>query len=86
MFDIDKVELEFEPEAIRSVAHKAMELKTGARGLRTILEDGMLELMYEIPSRKDVAKVIIPKDYFTETDPKPILVTKEEEKKTEDVG
>ena len=85
MFDIDKVELEFEPEAIRSVAHKAMELKTGARGLRTILEDGMLELMYEIPSRKDVAKVIIPKDYFTETDPKPILVTKEE-KKTEDVG
>ena len=45
MFDIDKVELEFEPEAIRSVAHKAMELKTGARGLRTILEEGMLETM-----------------------------------------
>ncbi len=86
MFDIDKVELEFEPEAIRSVAHKAMELKTGARGLRTILEDGMLELMYEIPSRKDVAKVIIPKDYFTNSDPKPILVSKEEEKKGEDVG
>ena len=86
MFDIDKVDLEFEPEAIRSVAHKALELKTGARGLRTILEDGMLELMYEIPSRKDVAKVIIPKNYFTETDIKPILITKEEEKKTEDVG
>ena len=86
MFDIDKVDLEFEPEAIRSVAHRAMELKTGARGLRTILEDGMLELMYEIPSRKDVAKVIIPKNYFTETDIKPILITKEEEKKTEDVG
>ena len=79
MFDIDKVDLEFEPEAIRSVAHKALELKTGARGLRTILEDGMLELMYEIPSRKDVAKVIIPKNYFTETDIKPILITKEEE-------
>ena len=86
MFDIDKVDLEFEPEAIRSVAHKALELKTGARGLRTILEDGMLELMYEIPSRKDVAKVIIPKNYFTETDIKPILIIKEEEKKTEDVG
>ena len=86
MFDIDKVDLEFEPEAIRSVAHKALELKTGARGLRTILEDGMLELMYEIPSRNDVAKVIIPKNYFTETDIKPILITKEEEKKTEDVG
>lgn len=86
MFDIDKVDLEFEPEAIRSVAHRAMELKTGARGLRTILEDGMLELMYEIPSRNDVAKVIIPKNYFTETDIKPILITKEEEKKTEDVG
>ena len=86
MFDIDKVDLEFEPEAIRSVAHKALELKTGARGLRTILEDGMLELMYEIPSRKDVAKVIIPKNYFTETDIKPILITKEEEKKTEDVA
>ncbi len=81
MFDIDKVELEFEPEAIRSVAHKAMELKTGARGLRTILEDGMLELMYEIPSRKDVAKVIIPKDYFTESDIQPIIVNREENKK-----
>ena len=80
MFDIDKVELEFEPEAIRSVAHKAMELKTGARGLRTILEDGMLELMYDIPSRQDVAKIIIPKEYFVDKEAKPIIVSKVEDK------
>ncbi len=78
MFDIDKVELEFEPEAIRSVAHKAMELKTGARGLRTILEDGMLELMYEIPSRPDISKIIIPKDYFSGQETQAIFVQKEE--------
>lgn len=78
MFDIDKVELEFEPEAIRSVAHKAMELKTGARGLRTILEDGMLELMYEIPSRPDISKIIIPKDYFSGQETQAVFVSKEE--------
>ena len=60
-------------------AKKAMELKTGARGLRTILEDGMLELMYDIPSRKDLAKVIIPKDYFSGYDVQPVFVQKEQE-------
>lgn len=59
LFAFDNVALEFEPEAISSIAKKAMKLKTGARGLRTIMEDMVLNLMYEVPSRTDVEKVII---------------------------
>ncbi len=58
----DDVELVFEEEAIREAAHLAQELKMGARGLRTVLEDVMLEIMYDIPSRADVAKVIVTKE------------------------
>ncbi|KGX93453.1 ATP-dependent protease [Pontibacillus halophilus JSM 076056 = DSM 19796] len=59
LFQIDHVELEFEDEALREVARKAIERKTGARGLRSILESIMLDVMYEIPSRDDIEKVII---------------------------
>jgi ATP-dependent Clp protease ATP-binding subunit ClpX len=66
MFKIDNVDLIFEPNAIKAVAKKALELKTGARGLRTILEDAMLDLMYSTPSDTDIEKIIINKDYITE--------------------
>ena len=59
LFRLDNVELAIEPEAIRAVAKKALERKTGARGLRSILEGVMTDIMYEIPSRSDVAKCII---------------------------
>lgn len=62
LFDIDGVELEFEREALVEVAKKAIERKTGARGLRAILENVMLNIMYDIPSREDIAKCIITKD------------------------
>ncbi|HPX93423.1 MAG TPA: ATP-dependent Clp protease ATP-binding subunit ClpX [Bacillota bacterium] len=55
----DDVDLVFEPKAIREIAKKALELKTGARGLRTILERLMLDVMYEIPSCGDVCEVFI---------------------------
>ena len=51
-FELDGVELEFKPDALVEIARKAMAQKTGARGLRAILEDIMLDIMYEIPSRK----------------------------------
>lgn len=59
---MDDVELEMDDEAIRAIAKQAIERKTGARGLRSILESVMTEIMYEIPSRDDVEKCIITED------------------------
>ena len=62
LFEMDGVELEFTPEAMRAVAAKAIERNTGARGLRSILEETMTDIMFNLPSRKDVAKVTITED------------------------
>jgi ATP-dependent Clp protease ATP-binding subunit ClpX len=59
MLELDDVELEFEEEALREIAKKAIERKTGARGLRSIIEGIMLDVMFELPSREDVQKCII---------------------------
>lgn len=72
-FEMEDVELEFEPEALVSIARKAMKRKTGARGLRTILEDIMLDIMYEIPSQDDIIKCLISKD-VVEKKAEPILI------------
>ena len=66
MFKIDGVELDFEPEAIRAVAQKAIKLKTGARGLRTILEDAMLDVMFDTPTDNSIEKVIVPEKYIVD--------------------
>jgi ATP-dependent Clp protease ATP-binding subunit ClpX len=58
-FEFEEVELEFEEEALKKIAHMAMERKIGARGLRSILESTMLALMYEVPSSDDIKKIII---------------------------
>jgi len=59
LFDLDGVELEFTEEAISAIAEKAMERGTGARGLRAIIEEALLNVMYDVPSRGDIAKVIV---------------------------
>jgi ATP-dependent Clp protease ATP-binding subunit ClpX len=59
LFDMEGVELEFREDALSAVAQKAMERKTGARGLRTILEHALLDTMYDLPSTDDVSKVVI---------------------------
>ena len=59
LFDMENVELEFRPEALRAVAKKALERKTGARGLRSILEHVLLNAMYELPGLENVAKVVV---------------------------
>ena len=59
MFSLDGVDLEFTKRAINSFAKKAIKLKTGARGLRTILEDAMLPLMYEVPSDETIGKIVV---------------------------
>ncbi|HMN35417.1 MAG TPA: ATP-dependent Clp protease ATP-binding subunit ClpX [Chiayiivirga sp.] len=59
LFEMEGVELEFRPDALLAVARKAMERKTGARGLRTILESVLLDTMYELPSLENVVKVVV---------------------------
>ena len=74
MLEIDEVELEFEEDALREIAKKAIERKTGARGLRSIIEGIMLDVMYDLPSRDDIAKCIITKETVLQnSDPKLIL-------------
>lgn len=74
MFEFDDVELEIEDDAIEEIAKKAIERKTGARGLRSIFEKSMLDIMYEIPSRDDIEKCIITKETISENDdPKLVL-------------
>ncbi len=62
LFNYDKVELEFEPEALEAVADKAIEMKIGARGLRSVMEGVMTNVMYTVPSDPSIGKVIITAD------------------------
>ena len=62
LFELDGIELEFQEDALKEVAHVAMEKKTGARGLRAILEQTMLDVMYDIPSNEKVNKVVVTLD------------------------
>ncbi len=66
LFELDGVSLEFEEDALREIAREAMERKTGARGLRAIIEKAVLDLMFEIPSDDTVAKCIITKEVIKE--------------------
>lgn len=59
MFKLDGAELEFTPSALEQIAVKALELKSGARGLRTILENAMLKSMYDLPSEKNISKLVV---------------------------
>ena len=72
---LDKVELKFEEEALEAAAERALDLKTGARGLRTIIEEVLLDVMYEIPSRSDVRKCVITAETIRSSKP-PLLVTR----------
>ena len=66
MIELDNVQLEFEKDALYEIAKLAIERKTGARGLRSIIENVMLDVMFELPSRDDIAKCIITKETLTE--------------------
>ncbi|MFD2637547.1 ATP-dependent protease ATP-binding subunit ClpX [Piscibacillus salipiscarius] len=77
LFEIDDVELEFEEEALREISNKAIERKTGARGLRSIIEGIMLDVMFDLPSRDDIEKCIITKDTVKLDNGKPKLVMKD---------
>ncbi len=85
MLELDDVELEFEEDALKEIAKKAIERKTGARGLRSIIEGIMLDVMFDLPSREDITKCIITKETVVDNGvPKLILkdgsILKEERK------
>ena len=81
LFEMEGVEIDFREEALIAVARKAMERKTGARGLRSILESVLLDIMYEIPSQNEVSKVVIDDSVINEgTEPLMIYENAEPEK------
>ena len=79
LFEMDKVILDIEDEALVEVAKKAIAKKTGARGLRSILEKVMMDIMYEVPSRDDIEKVVITKESITD-DKQPYVILKSNKK------
>ncbi len=74
MLELDEVELEFEEDALKEIAKKAIERKTGARGLRSIIEAIMLDVMYDLPSRDDITKCIITKETVTDNSAPKLLL------------
>ncbi len=79
LFEMDGVELHFDEAALKAVAQKAIDRKTGARGLRAILEEAMMDIMYDIPSRSDVASCTITRETIERTQP-PLLKLREEKR------
>ena len=67
LLELDEVDLEFDDDAILAIAKKAIEKKTGARALRSIIEEYMLDIMYEIPKDDNIGKVTITKEYIEKT-------------------
>ena len=73
LFSMDDVNLDFRPDALKAIAKKAIERKTGARGLRAIIESMLIETMFEIPTSNDVEEVVINADVIEKNAP-PIIV------------
>jgi len=79
-FELDDVELEFTPEALEAIADKALEHDTGARGLRSIIESAILDVMYDIPSQDDISKCVITEDVVMDgANPKLLRVNNSQE-------
>ena len=82
-FEMDGINLEFKEDALQTIAREAMKRNTGARGLRAIIEDIMLEVMYELPSRDDITRCTITKEVVDKKE-QPILLTVDRKKKKEE--
>ena len=83
LLELDEVKLEFDEDALWSIAKKALEKDTGARALRSIIEEFMLDIMYEIPKDSSIGEVIITKDYIEKTGGPTILLRGQEVPKLE---
>ncbi|MDX9916435.1 MAG: ATP-dependent Clp protease ATP-binding subunit ClpX [Gudongella sp.] len=86
LFSMDGVDLEFEDSALKIIAKKAIERKTGARGLRGIIEEKMLDIMYEIPNRDDVEKCVITKDTIEKNGEPTLVLSGDKKNKAKNKG
>ncbi|MBI4512640.1 MAG: ATP-dependent Clp protease ATP-binding subunit ClpX [Gemmatimonadetes bacterium] len=82
MFELEGIRLTFDPAALRAVAKRALERGTGARGLRAVIEQLMLDIMFELPSREDVREVVIREECVTQKAP-PLLILEPEVRRKE---
>ena len=78
LLEMDEVKLEFAPEALEAIAEKALKKDTGARALRAILEEYMLDIMYEIPKDDSIGEVVITREYIEHTGGPQILLRGQE--------
>ena len=85
LFKMEDVELEFREEALKLIAKKALARKIGARGLRAILENILLDTMYELPSLEGISKVVVDENVVNNTG-KPLLIYEGEESKKSAAG
>jgi ATP-dependent Clp protease ATP-binding subunit ClpX len=79
LFAMEGVELEVRPQALMAIAKKALKRKTGARGLRSIIESTLLDIMYELPGMENVTKVVVDESTIT-GESKPILIYSDQPK------
>ena len=80
LFEMDEIRLKFQPEALEAVVDKALRRKTGARGLRSVMENVLLPIMFELPSRNDVAECVVTRE-MVEQKKEPMLILKKNKKK-----
>jgi ATP-dependent Clp protease ATP-binding subunit ClpX len=80
LFSMDGVDLEIRPSALAAIARKALARKTGARGLRSIMEQSLIDTMFDLPALEGVAKVVLD-EHTIEDDAKPLLVYREQKAK-----
>src|SRR5512136_1201695 len=79
LFDLDGVSLKFTDGALRAIARAAVKNKAGARGLRSIVEGAMLDIMYDVPSRRNVQEIVISEDVIDKGEPPIVVLRKEQE-------
>ncbi len=82
LFDLENVKLSFADDALRAIAKESLKRKTGARGLRSVIEESMLDIMYELPSKTDVKEVIIDKSVITENAKPKLVISTDKKRKT----
>jgi ATP-dependent Clp protease ATP-binding subunit ClpX len=80
LFEMDDIRLKFQPEALEAVVDRAIKRKTGARGLRSVMESALLPIMYDLPSRSDVAECVVTRE-VVEQGKEPMLILKKNKKK-----
>ena len=86
LFDIEEVKLTFTEDALRAIARRAIQRKTGARGLRSIMEDILLDTMFELPGMGSVEEVVVNEEAVDQSDAKPLLIHSESKKTPASAG